>query len=420
MLRGRYTARFCGDGVIDVTCDWIEGSPHHAFRVQHPADNPFVTLPMSYLQIFTIGDSRGDVWIINSGVLIDDRKFFDGSAAPPVGKAQHNGSRWLVQPIPSRLKRRGWGTQQGAMASFSRIGRSANIPLQFNFSEVENGCVEIKKGEPVVQYIPVTLPEVTMRKERIAKRLEQHQVQFTTGKMGEQLGAVIVSELEMSARRERETKTRLAAEESPTPKPTTVGVPPHSVPAGSTKACPVAQMRARAEARSCAPSCFAACTRARLHTCRSPQHILYSTQSSSNTHRARWLQAGSLPADSKSGALSKAGVLPPPPPPQPTSKRLDAVIGLDDSSVPIVPSVPAALPAHSAGWAAPTAGVETVDSWLTAVKLGRYIDVFKSAGYDELQFIKVGVCLARAVYGMRWCVGCVTPLLPPHAPFAGR
>jgi hypothetical protein len=66
-IRMPYTARFFRSGRIEVDCHWITGEPTHAVTVVHPVDSPWIRLPQSHLQIFTVGDSRADVWIINSG-----------------------------------------------------------------------------------------------------------------------------------------------------------------------------------------------------------------------------------------------------------------------------------------------------------------------------------------------------------------
>lgn len=74
-IRMPYTARFFRSGAIEVECDWIESpvgksAGQHVHRIDVPiSDSPWFRLPQSHLHIFTIGDTRAHVWIINSGVV---------------------------------------------------------------------------------------------------------------------------------------------------------------------------------------------------------------------------------------------------------------------------------------------------------------------------------------------------------------
>ena len=85
-----YTARFYRDGAIEVECDWIDGSPLKRWAVP-PSDSPWFRLPRSHLHIFTIGDTRAGVWIINSGVYIDDRPLQEYPGAEPQARRTTNG-----------------------------------------------------------------------------------------------------------------------------------------------------------------------------------------------------------------------------------------------------------------------------------------------------------------------------------------
>ena len=61
-----YTVRFYREGNIEVDCHWLDGNPTHKIAISHPVDSPWMRMPQSHLQIFTVGDSRADVWILNS------------------------------------------------------------------------------------------------------------------------------------------------------------------------------------------------------------------------------------------------------------------------------------------------------------------------------------------------------------------
>ena len=163
-----YTARFYRDGAIEVECDWIDGSPLKRWAVP-PSDSPWFRLPRSHLHIFTIGDTRAGVWIINSGVYIDDRPLQEYPGAEPQDKGGSVGLKWLVQPLPHRLAPagRGWRIEQGVLSSFARVSQSANIPLQLDFDSLppEQPFVEIAKGTPTLQYVAAALPEVELERD---------------------------------------------------------------------------------------------------------------------------------------------------------------------------------------------------------------------------------------------------------------
>jgi len=74
-VRMPYTARYHRDGTIEVVCDWIDGSPVKRWRVNHPTDSPEFRLPQTILEFFAIGDSRTDVWIVNSCVYVQDASY---------------------------------------------------------------------------------------------------------------------------------------------------------------------------------------------------------------------------------------------------------------------------------------------------------------------------------------------------------
>ena len=101
-----YTARFYRNGDIEFECDWIPGSPVKWWVVPHGdnehGDSPWFRLPRSPLRVFTIGDSRAGVWIINSGVYIDDSPFQNSVGAQPNDKSGSAGVKWLVLPVHHR------------------------------------------------------------------------------------------------------------------------------------------------------------------------------------------------------------------------------------------------------------------------------------------------------------------------------
>ena len=194
-IRMPYTARFFRSGAIEVECDWIDPvakSPHpHVHRIDVPvSDSPWFRLPQSHLHIFTIGDTRAHVWIINSGVFIDDRALQDSPGAKPQDKGGSFGYKWLVQPLPHRLGRNssqqndsavGWRIEQAVLSSFVRVSQSANIPLQLDFTTVAPSAkyIQIDKGVPMLQYVAATLPSISLHEQAIDPDLVDYMVSLS-------------------------------------------------------------------------------------------------------------------------------------------------------------------------------------------------------------------------------------------------
>ena len=201
-----YTARFFRNGSLEVVCDWLvaeNGSavPPTTRRFELPAegvDSPWFRLPQSHLHVFTIGDTRAGVWIINSGIYVDDTPWQGSAGAAPGDKGGSSGIKWLVQPLPHRsfplpTKHSNnptaslplWQIEQGVLSSFQRVSQSANIPVQLNFHLLspslpraggdadgdtargggdanDDACIEILKGTPMLQYLPAALPSLSL------------------------------------------------------------------------------------------------------------------------------------------------------------------------------------------------------------------------------------------------------------------
>ena len=83
-----YTVRFFRSGLIEVDCHWIPDTPTHAVTIEHPVDSPWIRLPQSHLQIFTVGDSRADVWIVNSGTSFE-HSFTSSTSHKPTSVVLH-------------------------------------------------------------------------------------------------------------------------------------------------------------------------------------------------------------------------------------------------------------------------------------------------------------------------------------------
>jgi len=177
-LRMPYTARFYRSGLIEVDCHWISATHTHAVTVKHPVDSPWIRLPQSHMQIFTVGDSRADVWILNSGVYIDDAPYMSSPRAAPGDKGGSVGNKWLVLPVPHKRGAPTWRVEQGILSSFQRTSKNANIPLQLNFSALapEDDYIEIVRSTPMMQYVPAVLPAVELHEEPMPKALADYLV----------------------------------------------------------------------------------------------------------------------------------------------------------------------------------------------------------------------------------------------------
>lgn len=176
-----YTVRFYREGSIEVDCHWIEGNPTHKVAISHPVDSPWMRMPQSHLQIFTVGDSRADVWIVNSGIYIDDTEYMSSPNAKPGGKGTSTGNKWMVLPIPHKIQPKTWRVEQGVLSSFLRTSKNANIPLQLNFTTLDDAeeYIEIEKDTPMMQYVPAVLPTVTMEEKPMPTPLADYLVMLS-------------------------------------------------------------------------------------------------------------------------------------------------------------------------------------------------------------------------------------------------
>lgn len=185
-----YTVRLYRSSRIEVVCDWLPGQPTRSWELTNPTDSPWLRLPGSILQIFTIGDSQADVWIFNSGLYLVDRFMKTGTYLgaeygnnPERKKGKGEGKRWLVLPLPHERNgvHPGWRVEQAVLSSFERIDNRVNIPLQFFFDEIPRTqrYIEIRKGTPVAQFIPAALPAIELEHLPMPQWLKDEQVELS-------------------------------------------------------------------------------------------------------------------------------------------------------------------------------------------------------------------------------------------------
>lgn len=75
--------------------------------------------------------------------------------AKPGGKGTSTGNKWMALPIPHKLQPTTWRIEQGVLSSFLRTSKNANIPLQLNFTGLDESedYIEILKDTPMMQYV---------------------------------------------------------------------------------------------------------------------------------------------------------------------------------------------------------------------------------------------------------------------------
>jgi hypothetical protein len=167
-----YTCRFYPDRKVEIETYWEKSGPG-AFTVEPTQESVKInlrsqeafpgfhcTLPTSEemlfpLHIFILGDIRVNAWILQSGVQM--------SGLPdPYSLA--------ILPIPYETYPAGVSIGQGLVYSLKNINGLLKIPLDLDFSNLPAGqnFIEIQKGAPMVQYLPILLPEISLE-ERYAR-----------------------------------------------------------------------------------------------------------------------------------------------------------------------------------------------------------------------------------------------------------
>jgi hypothetical protein len=166
-----YTVRLFREGRMEVDTYWQEGGPsvYSATPKQmlygtgkEGREGQFVgsaiVLPgesqlSNPLVMFTLGDIRVHAWIFDSGVHLHGL---------PLEYTL------LITPLPNHTYPPGYNVGQ-ALASPTRV-RDFNlkIPIDFDLRELppEQEFVQIDRGTPLVQYLPVRLPKVSLRAEQ--------------------------------------------------------------------------------------------------------------------------------------------------------------------------------------------------------------------------------------------------------------
>jgi len=150
--------------------------------IEHPVDSPWMRLPQTHMGVFTVGDSRADVWIINSGLYVDDEQFMASPGADSMDNTKPQGNKWMILPLPHRQQAQGWTMEQGVLSSFRRVSKNVNIPLQLNFTAIppEQDYIEIERNTPMMQYVPVVTPALKLEEHPMPRKLEDYMVLLST------------------------------------------------------------------------------------------------------------------------------------------------------------------------------------------------------------------------------------------------
>ncbi len=160
-----YTIRFFREGKIEIDAFW-DKSDKKPFLIQ-PIQSTvpiaqgqeefpgFITqLPSKNLNwplhIFMLGDLRAQAWIIQSGVKINENS---------------QDYTLLMLNLPNHPYGPGYSVGQSMVHSFPNIAGQLKICVDIDFRNLpkKTEAVEIIKGTPMIQYIPMKIPRVLLQ-----------------------------------------------------------------------------------------------------------------------------------------------------------------------------------------------------------------------------------------------------------------
>ncbi len=160
-----YTCRFFRDGRIEIETYWEDRGPtifkfhprQESVQIRPQGDRfpGFISeLPNSStlkfpLHIFVLGDLRLGAWIIQAGVFM--------TGLP-------DNYTLLMLPLPNYRYPHGYSVGQAMALSLSNISGQMKIPVDIDFSSIpqDQEFVVIPRGQAMVHYIPVKLPEIRL------------------------------------------------------------------------------------------------------------------------------------------------------------------------------------------------------------------------------------------------------------------
>jgi hypothetical protein len=104
------------------------------------------------LGIFTLGDMRLQAWIFDSGIQLN---------------GMPSDHLMLVTPLPNHHYPPGYSVGQAVASANMVRSTHLNIPVDFDLRKIPQGqdFVQIDRGTPMVQYLPVRAPRVSLRAE---------------------------------------------------------------------------------------------------------------------------------------------------------------------------------------------------------------------------------------------------------------
>lgn len=167
-----YTFRLFRDGRLEVDTWWEEGGPSVfsatpkeglKFDDQDGKDvegklvgrrfplprSPLLRVPIG---IFTLGDMRLQAWIFDSGIKLN------GVPSDCV---------MLITPPPNHQYPPGYKVGQAVASARLAQENHLNLPIDFDLRQLspEQEFVQIERGTPVCQYVPVRIPRISLRDE---------------------------------------------------------------------------------------------------------------------------------------------------------------------------------------------------------------------------------------------------------------
>lgn len=167
-LKMPYTCRFFRDRRVEIETYWEEAGPRvYAFKptqemveINPSAQEKFPgfhkVLPESPsllfpLNIFILGDVRINAWIVQAGVIL---------TGLPLDYTV------VILPVPYFSYPKGVSVGQALIHSLPNITGKAKIPIDLDFKELpeDQEFIEIPKGMPMAQYLPIHMPEIVLKK----------------------------------------------------------------------------------------------------------------------------------------------------------------------------------------------------------------------------------------------------------------
>lgn len=160
-----YNIRFFRNGRIEIDSYWEAAGPR-VFQVRPIQSSvPVTGVDQSFpgfivelppdpalkfsLHLFMLGDIRVNAWILQSGVEL---------------RGLTNEYTLMILPLPYHVYPPGVSVGQALAFTLQGIRGQLKIPIDLDFSQLpaEQEFISLEKGQPVVQYLPVKIPQILL------------------------------------------------------------------------------------------------------------------------------------------------------------------------------------------------------------------------------------------------------------------